>query len=352
MSVLDKAEVSQFLLNEYHNMPQGKYVNIILIRKTESETIFRTEGSGERLSREYVAAGQVDVQKIYRSVITKRKQTAVERRTGRADSRQASVPGTEECALNTNKPCGKCIDCWLYGYAVGKSEAGAERIGTQKSRVITEDAFSILSANQVIGTRTFTGTFEDGTMRNPETKEPSRSIQIDEEYIKPETHYLDIETLKDVTPDEVRYVLGNILRSTRYGAISSKTGRIKNTIAGVIFSDVEIFSTLELIQKVHDILTGKVTNDELSEGREQKAEDKKKDAAKTEAEAELQFPLDDAAVSEAINKATAILLKKVIGRNPVALSREEINTLEQEVQTLYQQPEDFLKQVAAAYPKP
>src|SRR2546428_2312263 len=280
MNVLDKAEIGQFLLNEYHNMPQGKYVNIILIRKTESETIFRTEGSGERLSREYVTTGQVDAQKIYRSVITKRKQTAVERRTGRADSRQTGVPGTKKCALNTNKPCGECIDCWLYGYAVGKSEAGAERIGTQKSRVITEDAFSILSANQVIGTRTFTGTFEDGTMRNPETKEPSRSIQIDEEYIKPETHYLDIETLKDVTRDEVRYVLGNILRSTRYGAISSKTGRIKNTIAGIVFSHVEIFSTLELTQTVHDILTGKAANDEsttnaeakLSEGRDQKVE--------------------------------------------------------------------------------
>lgn len=336
MSVLDKAEVVQFLLKEYHNMPQGKYVNIILIRKTESETIFRTEGSGERLSREYVAAGQVDARKIYRSVITKRKQTAVERRTGRADSRHAGVPGANECALNTNKPCGRCIDCWLYGYAVGKSEAGAERIGTQKSRVITEDAFSILSANQVIGTRTFTGTFEDGTMRNPETKEPSRSIQIDEEYIKPETHYLDIETLRDVTRSEVLYVLGNILRSTRYGAISSKTGRIKNTIVGIVFSDVEIFSTLELTQAVHDSLMTKA----------------KKDAAATDIEPELPFPLDDEAVYKAVNEATAELLKKVIGREPVALTLEETNALEQEVRTLYRQPEEFLKQLEAAYPKP
>jgi CRISPR-associated protein Csc2 len=337
MNVLDKAEIGQFLLNEYHNMPQSKYVNIILIRKTESETIFRTEGSGERLSREYVAAGQADRQKIYRSVITKRKQTAVERRTGRADSRQAGVPSAAGCALNTNKPCGKCIDCWLYGYAVGKSEKGEDKVGTQKSRVITEDAFSILSANQIFGTRTFGGAFEDGTMRDPENKaKASTSIQIDEEYIKPESHFLDIETLKDVTRDEVRYVVGNILRSTRYGAISSKTGRIKNTIAGIVFSDVEIFSTLELTQAVHDSLMSKA----------------KEGAAATNAEVELPFPLDDAAVFETVNKATVELLKKVIGREPVALTLEEINALEQEVQTLYRQPEEFLKRLAAAYPKP
>lgn len=194
-------------------------------------------------------------------------------------------------------------------------------------------------------------------MRDPISKEPSRSIQIDEEYIKPETHYLDIETLKDVTRDELRYVVGNILRSTRYGAISSKTGRIKNTIAGIVFSDVEIFSTLELTQAVHDILSGKATTDkladnpnvELHEGMEVDA--KKNDTVKTDAEVELQFPLDDAAISNAVNKATTELLKKVIGREPVVLSSEEIGALEQEIQTLYRQPEDFLKRLAAAYPR-
>ena len=109
--------------------------------------------------------------------------------------------------------------------------------------------------------------------------------------------------------------MGNILRSTRYGAISSKVGRIKNTIAGIVFSDVEIFSTLELTQAVHDSLMNQA----------------KGDAAATNAEIELPFPLDDAAVFEAVNNATVELLKKIIGREPVALALEEINALEQEV---------------------
>ena len=67
-------------------------------------------------------------------------------------------------------------------------------------------------------------------MRNPLTGAPSTSINEDE-YVLPETHFLDIETLKDVTPGELQYVIGNILRSSRYGAISSRLGRVRNTLA-------------------------------------------------------------------------------------------------------------------------
>ena len=90
--------------------------------------------------------------------------------------------------------------------------------------IITDDAFSILPATQVVGKRQFNAPFEDGTMRNPETKEASHSIGTDE-YVRPETHFIDMETLKDVTPGEFVYVLGNILRSSRYGAISGPRGQ-------------------------------------------------------------------------------------------------------------------------------
>ena len=74
------------------------------------------------------------------------------------------------------------------------------------------------------------------------------------EYIKPGVHFLDIVTLKDVTVDEFRYALGNILLTTRYGAVSSRVGRINNQILGIFGGIVELPSSLELVQSVYDKL--------------------------------------------------------------------------------------------------
>ncbi|GIV97915.1 MAG: hypothetical protein KatS3mg057_2572 [Herpetosiphonaceae bacterium] len=246
MSVIDR--YSTYLLPRYSNYPCGRYVSLLLVRKVESEAIFRTEGSGEPLNREFVFAGRRDGERqgeqiIPRIVISKRKQTAVERRTGRELLRRYELLGatkTGHCTLNTNTPCERCIDCMIYGYAAGGG-------GAQKSRVITDDAFSLHSADLVVGERQFNALFDNSTMRNPENRAASTSIGTDE-YVRPETTFIDIETLKDVTPDELRYVLGNILRSARYGAISSRIGKLDNIIAGVIFSDCELFSNLELTQ--------------------------------------------------------------------------------------------------------
>src|SRR5213080_2679912 len=120
------------LPERYDPFPRGRFATLILIRKTESETIFRTEGSGEGLVKETVLAGrQPDSPRIRRVVISKRKQTAVERRTGRDLLRQHELlptVGVGACIFNIAKPCGRCIDCMVYGYAVGN-------VGAQRSRV-------------------------------------------------------------------------------------------------------------------------------------------------------------------------------------------------------------------------
>src|SRR5258708_529720 len=202
-------QYKQYVLEEYSNLPRGRYVSLFIIRKTESETIFRTEGSGEELVKETVTAGLVDTTPIRRVVISKRKQTAVERRKGREFLHDHGLLKNNKdgkiCMLNTNAPCEKCIDCYLYGFAAGGN-------GAQKSRVFTDDAYSLGTVAQVAARRTFNATFDNGTMRNPETGEASRSINKDE-YVRPQTHFLDIETLKDVTLIELQYVIGNIIRS-------------------------------------------------------------------------------------------------------------------------------------------
>lgn len=301
MSILN--QYTDHFLPNYSNYPHGRYVTLILARWVESEAIFRTEGSGEPLSKEFVHAGLNGGDPIQRVVISKRKQTAVERRTGRELLRrhellfQSSAGGV--CALNRNNPCEKCMDCMIYGFAAGGG-------GAQKSRVITDDAFSLHPVHQVLGTKQFNALFDNSTMRDPETRKASSSIGTDE-YVKPQAIFLDMETLKDLTPAEFQYVLGNVLRSTRYGAISSRIGKVQNELLGVVFSDCELFSNLELTQ---------ATYDRLAEN------------------GELNFPLPREQVHAAVQESAMQLMGRVVGQT-TPLSTEEISQLHQEMVDLY-----------------
>lgn len=240
-------KLNSFLAPSYENFPKGRMIGLVILRTTQSETIFRTEGSGEPMCSEFVQAGIQDTIVIPRLVMTKRKQVAPERRRGREFLRQHELLYTSKdgslCSLNTNAPCEMCVDCFLYGFA-----AGGE--GAQKSRIWTEDAFSVLPSTELIGDRTINAIFENGTMRDEKGK-PSTALNTSE-YIKPGVHFLDVVTLKDVTADELRYIIGNILLTTRYGAVSSRVGRMENEILGVFGGITELPSSLELVQRVYD----------------------------------------------------------------------------------------------------
>ncbi|KKJ01450.1 type I-D CRISPR-associated protein Cas7/Csc2 [Prochlorothrix hollandica] len=254
-------KLQPFLAPSYENFPKGRTIGTVILRTTQSETIFRTEGSGEPLCSEYVAAGVSDSQIIPRLVMTKRKQIAPERRKGREFLRAFDLLRTDTktnslCSLNTNAPCEMCIDCFLYGFAAGGG-------GAQKSRVWTEDAFSVLSATELVGDRTINAIYENGTMRlkKDESNESKASTALNtSEYIKPGVHFLDVVTFKDVTADELRYGLGNILLTTRYGAVSSRVGRMDNQILGIFGGIAELPSSLELVQGVYDQLVADLQN--------------------------------------------------------------------------------------------
>lgn len=311
---------------QYENFPRGRFATLVLIRKTESEAIFRTEGSGEGLVKETVMAGRRNGKAIRRVVISKRKQTAVERRQGRDLLRDHDLLPTEgdgRCVFNTANPCGHCIDCYVYGFAVGTG-------GAQKSRVLTDDAFSIAPTSQITDRRTFNALFDNSTMRHPTEGTASTAINEDE-YVRPETHFLDMETLKDVTPAELQYVVGNILRSTRYGAISSRVGRVKNELVAIVLSDCEVFSNLELTQTVYDTLV-----DEVREGEE------------------LPFPLREGQVRAAVEAAVDSLLAAVPTVEPVVIKGAELAEALRELRAIYARRESvraLLERVAAGYRK-
>ena len=60
MAAFEQYVDQNYLLKTYSNLPLGRYVSLFIVRKTESETIFRTEGSGEGLVKETVSAGLVN----------------------------------------------------------------------------------------------------------------------------------------------------------------------------------------------------------------------------------------------------------------------------------------------------
>lgn len=244
------SKLSPVLASNYENFPKGRFITLVVLRKTHSETIFRTEGSGEPMCSEFVQAGVTNDNIIQRLVMTKRKQIAPERRYGREHLRAhellyTNIKDGSLCSLNTNAPCEMCVDCFLYGFAAGGG-------GAQKSRIWTEDAFSILPASDVVGDRTINAIYENGTMRD-EKGNASTALNTSE-YIKPGVHFLDVVTLKDVTADELRYIIGNILFTSRYGAVSSRVGRMENQILGVFGSITELPSSLELAQATYDVL--------------------------------------------------------------------------------------------------
>ncbi len=243
-------KLSSFLAPAYENFPKGRTIGLVVLRTSLSELILRTEGTGEPMCREFIQAGLTDKKIIQRLVMTKRKQVAPERRRGREFLRAYDLlypsKDASPCSLNTNAPCEMCVDCFLYGFAAGGG-------GAQKSRVWTEDAFSLLSAADGLGDRTINAIFENGTMRDNKGN-PSTALNTSE-YIKPGVHFLDVVTLKDVTVDELRYVIGNILLTSRYGAVSSRVGRMENQILGIFGGIAELPSSLELVQAVHDALT-------------------------------------------------------------------------------------------------
>jgi CRISPR-associated protein Csc2 len=242
---------------EIPQTPTGRYVSIILLRETKSYAIFTTEG-GEQQDVEQTQAGMSHSERADRLVMFKRKQVAAERRSGKALLRQMGIfpyaiqngrviYGEEatkvkgyynDCYLTAGL-CTHCPDCLIYGYAAIEAE------GARKSRVMTDSCFSIrpypfiqrLMKFNVIDEKTQTS----GTI-------------TEYDYTLPEVFLPSVITTVDLTLDEFVYVLGNILRTTRYGKESSRQGFMRNHILAIAFSDVELFANLELTQALYDAL--------------------------------------------------------------------------------------------------
>jgi CRISPR-associated protein Csc2 len=252
--------------------PTARYACVILLRETKSYAIFTTEG-GEQQDVEQTPAGLAHAEGTSRLVMFKRKQVAPERRTGKALLRQYGVfpyavlykakqtqtvaYGSEEIAQAERKAKGKgwslaghyddcyltaglcshCPDCLTYGYAAIEGE------GARKARVMTDTCFTV-RPYEIIQKQVKFNVIDEAT-------HTSGAI-VEYDYTTPGVFLPAVETTVDLTTDEFVYVLGNILRTTRYGKESTRQGYVRNHVLAIAFSDVELFANLEFTQAFYD----------------------------------------------------------------------------------------------------
>ena len=259
MTLLKSIE-SKFFHSEIPYKPMGKYVHFLTVRVTESYPLFQTDGE---LNKARVSAGIKDRTPISRLAMFKRKQSTPERLVGRELLRNYGFMTAEECEYNVkfamNNP-----DCIIYGFAIGDS-------GSEKSKVVVDTAFSITPFDESHETFTLNAPYENGTMASKGEvgsevgKITSRINQQD--HIRPQVFFPSIVTLKDPTEAGFLYVFNNILRTRHYGAQTTRTGRVRNELIGVVFADGEITSNLQWTQAIYDLIPTDVLQsiDPLSE---------------------------------------------------------------------------------------
>ncbi|NMG09703.1 type I-D CRISPR-associated protein Cas7/Csc2 [Brasilonema sp. UFV-L1] len=232
--------------------PMGKYVHFLTIRVTESYPLFQTDGE---LNKSRVRAGIEDKITISRLTMFKRKQSTPERLVGRELLRNYGLMTAGECEYNVKFAMDN-PDCIIYGFAIGDS-------GSEKSKVVVDTAFSITDFAESHETFTLNAPFENGTMasKGENGSKPgevtSRINQQD--HIKPQIFFPSIVTLKDPTEASFLYVFNNILRTRHYGAQTTRTGRVRNELIGVVFADGEILSNLRWTQAIYDYMNKKTS---------------------------------------------------------------------------------------------
>ncbi|PSB52453.1 type I-D CRISPR-associated protein Cas7/Csc2 [filamentous cyanobacterium Phorm 6] len=232
---------SKFFHDEIPSKPMGKYAHFITIRVTESYPLFQTDGE---LNKARVSAGIEDKTHISRLAMFKRKQSTPERLTGRELLRNYKIGDWEKCDYNVDFSK-TTPDCILYGFAIGDS-------GSEKSKVVVDTAYSITPFDDSHQNFTLNAPYESGTMsRQGEVTSRINS----QDHILPQTFFPSIVTLKDPTETGFLYVFNNILRTRHYGAQTTRTGRVRNELIGVIFADGEIVSNLRWTQKIYDLMS-------------------------------------------------------------------------------------------------
>ncbi len=243
-------------LHQIPKAPTGRYAHLIIIRETESFPVFQTDGT---LNIAKVSGGLQSQDSLIRLAMFKRKQSSPERLTGRELLRSVGITQNEDnkgddyCDYN-EQFCTTCPDCVYYGFAIGDS-------GSEKSKVYVDTAYSITGYDDSHQQFSFNALYEKGNMSQ---HGDVRSSFGEQDHVVPQVFFPSVITIKDVTVNSFSYVLNNVIRTKRYGAQTTRTGRVTNHIIGTVFADGEIFSNLKFTQAIYEGLGAGMNDTPLS----------------------------------------------------------------------------------------
>lgn len=223
--------------DEMTTEPQNNFTNVLVLRELESHAVFTTDGQSADLANVAVSAG--DQRETYLpGLMFMRKQTGSDRRFAKA--LQRDYLDDVECSMKVNDMCQECPECILYGSAASSE---ADQALSITSRVMYDTAYTLRDASAVI----------DEKFQNAPGDEYAKEAQPtirEPDFFEPGTLFPSVVTLRDATPEELAFVLGITKKNKRYGATTSRLGRVKNHVLGVYAGSEEGPANLELTREV------------------------------------------------------------------------------------------------------
>jgi CRISPR-associated protein Csc2 len=220
--------------------PRSNFVNILVLRELESHAVFTTNGEDADIATVALDAesGQMDYAP---GLMFMRKQTGSDRRFGKALQRDLGLfeDDEDECTMQVNEMCQDCVECILYGSAASSDEGSDVSI---TSRVMYDTAYSLRDASVAI----------DEKFQNAPGDDYAKSAEAtirEPDFFEPGTMFPSVVTLRDATPAELAFVLSITAKNKRYGAATSRLGRVNNRILGVYVGSEEGPANLELTRE-------------------------------------------------------------------------------------------------------
>jgi len=238
-------------MNDMTVQPQSNYVNLLVLRELQSHAVFTTNGQDADIASVPVADGDYSP-----GLMFMRKQTGSDRRVGKALQRDLGLfdEDEHECTMQVNEMCQDCPECILYGSA---ASSGDQELSIT-SRVLYDTAYTLRDASVVI----------DEKFQNAPGDDYAKSAEAtirEPDFFEPGTLFPSVITLHDATPTEVAFVLGITRRNKRYGAATSRLGRVNNHVLGLYVGNEEGPANLELTREAIERL---VASDEYDSWRD------------------------------------------------------------------------------------
>ncbi len=265
-----RKKLASGLVDKLINEPSAHYVHVLVLRELQSSVIFTS--SGQDADRATVAMNAKNGLVEYSPVMMfKRKQTGSDRRKGKELQRNLiSLKDT----MNVNEMTQNSPESILFGSAVGEAEISVT------SRVMYDTAYSIRDSSVIVEMK-----FQSAP--GDEFAKKATTAIREPEFIVPGTVFPSVITLRDATFDELVFVLGITKMNKRYGAATSRIGRVENHILGIYYGLEEGPANLILSQEVarHLALEKQMEDEKKTTGEKSDAVETRESIKSLQAEA-------------------------------------------------------------------